>query len=586
MSPTLPSLMRRVEDPLWDLGIGFGQVPDRGAHLRLSWEHGSFSLVSGSSGSQDPLEEILRQPEPVPLPEVPEELRPFKAPRLHAPRLHAVADFKATDAQAERQAALTKWDQIVRLVPELFDPTVLSQLHHEDFAIELGNLDLIFSKKSTNTLLCRASSMLRFSSWFLKSFPEEAVSESVLFLYCQKLRKEKKDTSGPDQLLQALNFCSGTLGLSVPISELRSARVTGLAHQCLRAQETTKQAQPLTKEQVLWLEDLARKAENLYERLLASSFLLMLYARARHSDMRRATAGTDFIQGFVELEVQDPKQSRASRRKRLMLPVVAPMMGIADRPWASAWQANRKHWRLAHEGDISQDPLLPEMSADGSLLPCNMGTARASSWLLALLARNDQVNPDSLLAISTHSLKATLLSWAAKSGMEVLDRTILGYHSTGVNTSTLSYSRDAMAGPLRSLQGLLRAVRLKKFNPDDTRSGRLALSGSSSGSSQADELSSSSSEGEEHEQVIQGASHVFAMLASSGDYHLARNPGSGITHIVKQGRDRLLCGRSMFKALVVCTEVNFAQVQICLTCQSVCEGLLEGKWANKTWTDV
>ena len=365
-------------------------------------------------------------------------------------------------------------------MPRLFDPTILSQLHHEDFSVELGNLDLIFSKKSTSALLSRASAMLRFSSWFLRSFPEESVSEPVLFLCCQKLRKEKKDTSGPDQLLQALNFCSGTLGLSVPVSGLRSARVTGLAHQCLRAQETTKQAQPLTKEQVLWLEHVARHGDNTYEKLLASSFLLMLYARARRSDVRRATrilldAGTDLIQGFVELLVEDPKQSRASRRTRLMLPVVAPMMGVADRPWASAWQANRKRWRLAHEGDITNDPLLPEMLADGSLLPCNMGTARASSWLRALLARNEQVNPDSLLAISTHSLEATLLSWAAKAGMDTLERAILGYHSTGVNRSTLSYSRDAMAGPLRSLQGLIRSVRVKKFNPDDTRSGRLAL---------------------------------------------------------------------------------------------------------------
>ena len=377
----------------------------------------------------------------------------------------------------------------------------------------------------------------------------------------------------------------------MPVSDLRSARVTGLAHQCLRAQETTKQAQPLTKEQVLWLEHWARNADNSYEKLLSSSFLLMLYARARHSDVRRATrilldAGTDFIQGFVELVVVDAKQSRASRRKRLMLPVVAPMMGIADRPWASAWQANRKQWRLAHEGDITNDPLLPEMAADGTLLPCNMGAARASSWLRALLARNEQVNADSLLAISTHSLKATLLSWAAKCGMDTLERTILRYHSTGVNTSTLSYSRDAMAGPLRSRQNLIRSVRMQKFNPDDTRSGRLALSGSSSGSSGANSPTSSSSDAEEHEQVIQGASHVFAMLVSSGEYHLVKNPSSGITHIVKQGRDKLLCGRSIFKALVVCSEVNFSQVQICLACQSVCEGLLEGKWANKSWTVV
>ena len=106
------------------------------------------------------MQTLLRRPEPCPQPEVVEETRPLKAPRLHAPKLRAVADFRPTDAQAERQAALTKWDQVVRLLPRLFDPTVLSQLHNEDFAVELGNLDLIFSKKSTSTLTSRASGQL------------------------------------------------------------------------------------------------------------------------------------------------------------------------------------------------------------------------------------------------------------------------------------------------------------------------------------------------------------------------------------------------------------------------------------------
>ena len=48
----------------------------------------------------------------------------------------------------------------------------------------------------------------------------------------------------------------------------------------------------------------------------------------------------------------------------------------------------------------------------------------------------------------------------------------------------------------------------------------------------------------------------------------------------------MFLGRSIFKSLVVCSDVNFSQVQICLTCQSVCEGILEGKWANKSWTVV
>ena len=581
--------MRKVEDPLWDLGVGFGQVPDRGRHLQLPWEQGVFSFVSEASGSQDPVEQLLTLPEAAPLPEVQEDVRPFKTPRLHAPRLRAVADYRASDAQAERQAALTKWDQVIRLIPKLFDPVVLSQIHHEDFAVELGNLDMIFSKKATNTLNCRASSMLRFASWVIKSFPAENISEPIVFLYCKKLREDKASTSAPDQLLQALNFCSGTVGLSVPVAALRSARTTGLAHQCLRAQGSTKQAQPLTKTQVEWLEHLSRKAEDPYEQLLASSFLLMLYARARHSDLRRATrveidVGSDFITGFVELTVVDPKQSRASRRKRLMLPVVAPLMGIGDRPWGSAWQAARKLWKLAHTGNVENDPLLPDMAADGTLLPCCMNTSRASSWLRTLLSRDDTVNPDSLLGITTHSLKATLLSWASKASMDILDRTILGYHSTGVNTSTLSYSRDAMAGPVRSLQTLLRNVRLKKFDPDDTRSGRWTLSESSADSSDAGSPSSSSSEGEENEQVVQAASHLLANLAATGDYSLAKNPGSGIHHILKQGRDRLLCGRSLFKALVVAPQVDFSDVKLCLTCQAVCEGILDGKWAAKPVT--
>ena len=355
--------MRKVEDPLWDLGVGFGQVPDRGRHLVLPWGQPAFSFLSGASGSAHKLSQLLQQPEPVPLPEVQEEQRPCKAPRLHQPKLRAVGDYKVSDAQAERQAALTKWTQIIRLIPMLFDATTLSQVHHEDFAVESGNLDMLFSKKSTNTLICRASSMLRFGSWVVKNFPAETISESMVFLYCKKLRTDKQASSAPDQLLQALNFCSGTIGLSAPVAELRSSRTTGLAHQCLRAQGPAKQAQPLTAAQVLWLEHLARQAEDAYKKLLASSFLLMLYARARHSDIRRAVrididAGSDFISGFVELTVQEPKQSRAARRKRLMLPVVAPLMGIGDRPWGSAWQAARKRWKLGHTGNIEQEPLL------------------------------------------------------------------------------------------------------------------------------------------------------------------------------------------------------------------------------------
>eukprot|EP00971_Amphidinium_carterae_P264330 5243508-Amphidinium_carterae.1 len=72
----------------------------------------------------------------------------------------------------------------------------------------------------------------------------------------------------------------------------------------------------------------------------------------------------------------------------------------------------------------------------------------------------------------THSCKATLLSWAAKFGLPMDQRALLGGHVGGHQVSTLVYSRDELASPLRSLELVLTNVRLGTFDPDSTRSGR------------------------------------------------------------------------------------------------------------------
>ena len=54
------------------------------------------------------------------------------------------------------------------------------------------------------------------------------------------------------------------------------------------------------------------------------------------------------------------------------------------------------------------------------------------------------------------------------------DQTLLGYHSKGKSGSSLSFGRDALAGPqpLRTLEKVLQDVREGKFKPDSTRSDR------------------------------------------------------------------------------------------------------------------
>ena len=79
-------------------------------------------------------------------------------------------------------------------------------------------------------------------------------------------------------------------------------------------------------------------------------------------------------------------------------------------------------------------------------------------------------------ALSSHSFKSTLLSYAAKRGLPHQDRLVMGHH---IHDSKMAdqYSRDAAARPLRLIQTLLREVRLKRFFPDASRAGRLAKVG-------------------------------------------------------------------------------------------------------------
>ena len=289
-------------------------------------------------------------------------------------------------------------------------------------ASRLGNLDLRFAKKSTNTLLNRVSSLQRFAAWLLRSFPHEPLSEALVFLYCQNVTSQVTGSSVPDQLSQALNFADGCLGLHVAASSLLSQRVQGLAHQAMRQQRPPRQAPALTTDQVRWLQTRAGSDEPQYECYVAATLLFMVYARARHSDLRRSQSllvDTDDSGRpvFIECEVLNPKQSKQSRRRNMFLPLVAPAEGICQEPWAERWLELRKSLGLKCHGSLEDDPLLPDLAADGSLLKTNMDAATTTKWMRCLLSRQPGSSAESLLKMSSQGLKATCLSWTMKAGI-------------------------------------------------------------------------------------------------------------------------------------------------------------------------
>ena len=264
----------------------------------------------------------------------------------------------------------------------------------------------------------------------------------------------------------------------------------------------------------------------------------------------------------------------------MLLPLVAPAGGVGQEPWAEAFYKTRKAWGLVLQGSLDGSPLLPEMAANGTLLQCNLSSTTATKWLRALLAKAGKDKPEDLYKISSHSCKATCLSWAAKAAVNQLDRTLLGYHSLGSNVSTLTYSRDSLSGPLRELTKVLKNIKSGKFKPDETRSGRMVDQEGQLDSSTSSSSSASSSSESAEEQVIHGASHILALIADHDQYQFLTNQASMVAHIFKVNSERLLCGRGIFDSLTVDNNLDLARVRICHTCQAVAEGVLAGKWAK------
>ena len=140
--------------------------------------------------------------------------------------------------------------------------------------------------------------------------------------------------------------------------------------------------------------------------------------------------------------------------------------GVSGLPWVESWLAIRER---AGRHAAADQCLLPELLADWSFGSGRMTTSAGYGLLKAVMDRFEVAGRDNM---ATHSGKATVLSWCAKAGMTKSTRRLLGGHVGPADRSEVTYSRDALAGPMRQLQTLYRNIRLGSFDPDATRSGR------------------------------------------------------------------------------------------------------------------
>ena len=343
----------------------------------------------------------------------------------------------------------------------------------KQIAVDVSNAELIIESvigtKSPSTALGRANAMLSYMRWYCTSFDPEAflpIDETSVWSYLMHLRQTGAPATKASSFVQALRFSHFFFGIEGCLEAFSSRRVTGSAELMLAGKCVTKQARPLTVQEVRRLHTLASDTENnIVDRVIAAHCLLMIYGRCRHSD----TTMVDSIShdhsastGFVQINTRFHKACKTALKKNLLLPILIPAAGVGGRPWPESWWEARIEAGLPTDGAI-QGPLLPAPSLDGRWTRRPLTCSELTSILRSMLGA---VGDD---RVTSHSLKTTTLSWAAKGNLDRETRRLLGRHASAIQTADSVYSRDLAYNPAMQLASLLEKIKAGKFVPDAPR---------------------------------------------------------------------------------------------------------------------
>ena len=374
-----------------------------------------------------------------------------------------------------RHRALQKWRMILE---EDFNSTSLgAQLYEQvlcqapDSALQ-ATIEDSFAKKATSTLNKRGSAFLGYLVWHRRNYGSSGMPlvEKRVYSYVTHLRSQQA-ASAAGSFLSSVNFMLHLLALRGADTVIESARIQGAVHNTKLTRKVMKQRRPLLVDEVRSLEAQASLSKCPFDRYACLFFLCCLYSRARYNDMCSASeVEADLDEagvGFIEARTLNAKTQKSAEQKRTFLPLVGPADGLTKLHWGIEFMAERKRQKIDTFRWLLPTPSVKGVWVDS---PTDVGTA--AKWLRDLLAQSGHTN---LSETGTHSLKTTVLSWAAKWGTPLEIRSLMGYHIGREVTSAVTYSRDAQATPLREIINIIAAIRNNEFHPDLTRSGRITV---------------------------------------------------------------------------------------------------------------
>ena len=403
--------------------------------------------------------------------------RPAHAPVSSDARRIAVTaqcDMLWTDKRAaDLQRALKKWVALVSNWPT-----------HWRCAQEVANckaLDQAYilmsdylSGKAPATLVKRANSMIYIidaSKRLGYFFPW---NEPDFYQLLKTLRSSLVTPSRLKSVVEAVTFCRFSFQISDFQQLVESKRCMGVTNP--DPGRKPQQAEPLTVRDVCLLHEIQDSGQ-VWDRAFAGACLFCIYARARwsdfcHGDTLRLDFSADGRIAYADMEVYIHKTMHSSAKRFKFLDLAASGIGFSGTDWIATWVSVMDNLGIDYEHQKPGKCLMPAPGEDDTPCVRPLDCSEVGTWLRLLLGERAK-RTDSRRLISSHSLKATLLSMAAKRGLSLEDRLSMGHHAHPFKMADV-YAREAQARTMRLLDRFILEIRSGVFLPDETRAGRFS----------------------------------------------------------------------------------------------------------------
>ena len=284
----------------------------------------------------------------------------------------------------------------------------------------------LFSGRSPVTVRKRGYSVMRLCDHLDKQQQTFPCSERAFYDFLCAEQLNLAPQSRMKGYMQSINFVRHVMAVDELEPLTNSARCKGACMGDVLRERV--QASPLKVVELRRLHELLYSCDDQWVRLFSGALLMCVYCRARWGDLMRAehvivdSDNSGELQ-FLEARTGRHKTMRAQMHRHQFLPMVAPCHGIDGKNWGSVWIQVRDNLHVAW---LPEGLVMPAPGLQGQATSRPLETQECAAWLRKLVGSQETVGDR---RISSHSLKSTFLSFAAKRGIGIAERLQLGYHT-------------------------------------------------------------------------------------------------------------------------------------------------------------